>query len=64
MKNNIHLNAIVAMTVRAGRAALHLAGQRSGDLPLPHGQYGHTALDTKAVNEPSRIFTVPGEGPY
>ena len=21
-------------------------------------------LDTKAVNEPSRIFTVPGEGPY
>ena len=52
------------MRVRAGRAALHLAGQRSGDLPLPHGQYGHTALDTKAVNEPSRFFTVPVEGPY
>ena len=41
------------MRVRAGRAALHLAGQRSGDLPL----HCHMdTLDTKAVNEPSRIL--------
>ena len=32
------------MRVRAGRAALHLAGQRSGDLPLPHGHTGHWTL--------------------
>ena len=55
----------------AGRAALLLAGQRSGDLPLPHGHTGHWTLKLstnlreflqcpeKALTRASSLFNAP-----